>query len=193
MELVASASIYCKILLLSFMILASTYINAAATAATFAKPRRIVTKLIHRDSVHSPFYVANVTVSDHAQEAIENSEARIASIHERIRNYGSMDDLGAKVIAVDKGNIFFVNLYIGELAVSQFVIMDTASSLLWVHCLPYKGCEDKVNPIYNHVKSYMYANLSCDSAYCVPSIRGTCGPNRTCIYSLGYRDNASST
>ncbi|KAK2970509.1 hypothetical protein RJ640_001714 [Escallonia rubra] len=135
------ASVYCKILLLSFVVLASTYINAAATAATFAKPRRIVTKLIHRDSVHSPFYMANATASDHARLAIENSEARIASIHERIRNYGSMDDLGAKVIAADKGNIFFVNLYIGEPAVSQFVIMDTASSLLWVHCLPCKGCE----------------------------------------------------
>ncbi|KAK2982590.1 hypothetical protein RJ640_002079 [Escallonia rubra] len=97
-----------------------------------------------------------------------------ASIHERSRNYGSMDDLGAKVIAADKGNIFFLNLYIGELAVSQFVIMDTASSLLWVHCLPCKGCEDKVNPIFDPAKSYTYANLSCDSAYCAPSNRGTC-------------------
>ncbi|KAK3038003.1 hypothetical protein RJ639_029954 [Escallonia herrerae] len=151
------ASVYCKMLLLSFVVLASTYINAAATAANFAKPRRIVTRLIHRDSVISPFYVANATASDHARLAIENSEA-------------------ASPLYTSGSEIMAAWMTWGLKSLQQI-----------------RGCEDKVNPIYDPAKSYTYANLSCDSAYCAPSIRGTCGPNSTCIYSLGYRDNANST
>ncbi|KAG6739844.1 hypothetical protein POTOM_057459 [Populus tomentosa] len=38
-----------------------------ATAPAIPKPKRLVTKLIHRDSIFSPCYNANGTIADHAR------------------------------------------------------------------------------------------------------------------------------
>ncbi|KAK3037997.1 hypothetical protein RJ639_029948 [Escallonia herrerae] len=81
---------------------------------------------------------------------------------------------------------------IGEPPVPQLVAMDTASSLLWVHCFPCNDCTSD-NPIFDPLKSSTYTPLSCDSPSCA-LLGGDCDHTRNeCTYMIQYADSRNST
>ncbi|CAN1166703.1 Probable aspartic protease At2g35615 [Linum perenne] len=90
----------------------------------------IKTRLIHRDSYHSPLYDPAKTIADLANESLRSSIAR----HEHtssLSNNGS-GGVGAELVNAIKNNLFYANFSIGYPPVPQLGIMDTGSSFLWV-------------------------------------------------------------
>ncbi|CAN1166487.1 Probable aspartic protease At2g35615 [Linum perenne] len=93
----------------------------------------IKTRLIHRDSYHSPLYDAAKTIADLANESLRSSVAR----HEHTP---SLSDNGrggvdAELVNAIKLNIFYANFSIGYPPVPQLGVMDTGSDFLWVKVL----------------------------------------------------------
>ncbi|XP_059629580.1 aspartic proteinase CDR1-like [Cornus florida] len=125
-------------------IIVSSSNDAATTKATIAitKPPRVVTKLIHRDSIHPPYYKPGATTSERARWATESSMARFTYLKARMEStLSTTNDVRGGVIPIDDTGIgFLVKFSIGELPVPQLAVMDTGSSLSWVQCLPCTKC-----------------------------------------------------
>ncbi|XP_059634616.1 aspartic proteinase CDR1-like [Cornus florida] len=164
---------------------------SSSSHAAITRPHRLVTKLIHRDSVLSPYYNPNATTLDLARWATESSVARSAYLRARTASslYSTVDVRGG-VIPIVTGIIFLVNFSIGEPPVSQLAAMDTGSILLWIQCLPCTKCFDQLGPIFDPSKSSTYDELSCASPYCDFPFR--CDKSRSCRYGENYYDNTST-
>ncbi|KAK2999023.1 hypothetical protein RJ639_024466 [Escallonia herrerae] len=166
-----------KLLAVTAFLLTTTISTSEDT--TVATPHRLVTKLIYRDSILLPFYNASATISDRANQAMESSVARLAYLK-------ASNDIRGGVIASNRGIMFFVRMSIGEPPVPQLVAMDTASSLLRVHCFPCNHCTSD-NPIFDPLKSSTY------SPSCILS-SGDCDHTQNeCTYMIQYADSRNST
>jgi hypothetical protein len=85
--------------------------TALTTTPTITKPRRYVTKLIHHDSVHSPYYNPMATISDRARRVIDSSSARLAYLQAKAQEISlatgtGTDDVRAGVIAETNLKVF---------------------------------------------------------------------------------------
>ncbi|XP_059636144.1 aspartic proteinase CDR1-like [Cornus florida] len=190
---VASAFVSFKLMILcSFIIVVSSSYNPAAIAMA-TPPHRLVTKLIHRDSVRSPYYNPNATTSDHARGAIESSMARYGYLKARKESYSfTTDDVRGDLLPEDHASALLVNLSIGEPPVPQLVAMDTGSTLLWVQCQPCRSCFNQYSPIFRPSKSSTYAYLPCESSYCDDPNVGYCGLGDDCVYGKVYGDGTTT-
>ncbi|KAK2966963.1 hypothetical protein RJ640_026515 [Escallonia rubra] len=168
-----------RLLLVIMAFLVSTNItNSVAT-----NPRSIVTKLIHRDSILSPFFNASATIKDRANRELELSTARLAYL-KAATMVKSPDDIRGDIIADARGVVFLVNMSIGEPPVPQLLVLDTASRVLWVHCSPCTGCQTD-NPLFDPSKSSTYFPWPCNhSPYCESHC--DTGENH-CTFSVSYK------
>ncbi|CAN1166704.1 Probable aspartic protease At2g35615 [Linum perenne] len=120
----------------------------------------IKTRLIHRDSYHSPLYDPAKTIADLANESLRSSIAR----HEHtssLSNNGS-GGVGAELVNAIKNNLFYANFSIGYPPVPQLGIMDTGSSFLWVKCLPCSPCSPSSGgTFFDPTKSKTYVPRPC--------------------------------
>uniref|UniRef100_A0A2N9H3A3 Peptidase A1 domain-containing protein n=1 Tax=Fagus sylvatica TaxID=28930 RepID=A0A2N9H3A3_FAGSY len=145
------------------------------TTPTIIKPRRYVTKLIHHDSVHSPYYNPMATVSERARRAIDSSSARLAYLRAKAQGISlttsiGNDDMRAGVIAATGVGEFLANISIGEPPIPQLLSMDTGSQLTWIQCQPCTKCFKQDVPIFNPSKSSTYMSVSnCTSPTCLAS------------------------
>ncbi|CAN1810022.1 Probable aspartic protease At2g35615 [Linum perenne] len=120
----------------------------------------IKTRLIHRDSYHSPLYDAAKTIADLANESLRSSVAR----HEHTP---SLSDNGrggvdAELVNAIKLNIFYANFSIGYPPVPQLGVMDTGSDFLWVKCLPCSPCSPSSGgTFFDPTKSKTYVPRPC--------------------------------
>ncbi|KAK2970511.1 hypothetical protein RJ640_001716 [Escallonia rubra] len=174
----------------TFLPFLASIVCSTIGSSTATKSHGLVTKLIHYDSILSPFHNAKASTSDRAIRAVENSIARLAYL--KAVSESSSSDIRGDVIAGDYGRIFYVNISIGEPAIPQLVMMDTGSSLLWVRCFPctFPCFSDK--PIFDPSKSSTYSPLPCNSSYCVAST-GHCDSSKNrCSYEIHYIDTANS-
>ncbi|GKV18139.1 hypothetical protein SLEP1_g28561 [Rubroshorea leprosula] len=97
---------------------------------TVATPKPVAIKLIHRDSIHSPYHSPKANAIDRMERAVEVSISQLQRIT-------TMDDaIQANILPSINSFMFLANLSIGQPPIPQFTIMDTGSSLLWVQCLP---------------------------------------------------------
>uniref|UniRef100_A0A2C9VAK4 Peptidase A1 domain-containing protein n=1 Tax=Manihot esculenta TaxID=3983 RepID=A0A2C9VAK4_MANES len=145
------------------------------------KPTKLITKLIHRNSIHSPFHNPHHSIEDKAKFIFENSLARFT-------NYKT--DLAA---GTDMGLLFLVRFYIGNPAISQLAVMDTASNLLWVQCSPnwYISRRSPI-PLLDPLKSSTYASMPCKSEFCSYFPSSSC-INEQCTYNISYVNAPPST
>ncbi|KAF7148262.1 hypothetical protein RHSIM_Rhsim03G0266700 [Rhododendron simsii] len=167
--------------------------STISTATTLTKPTRLVMKLIHSDSILSPYYNSNFTISEHARRAIKSSMDRYTYLKARAKLSSTMDEVRGGVKPDYGGVSFLVNFSIGQPLVTQLVVMDTGSNLLWIQCLPCITCFDQLSPIYDPSKSNTYTKLSCNSFYCVfDPFSENCDSARTCSYYLKYDDGSTT-
>ncbi|XP_059636146.1 aspartic proteinase CDR1-like [Cornus florida] len=163
-----------------------------------SQPRRLVTKLIHSDSIHSPYYNPGATTLDRARWAIESSLARIAYLKARIESgLNTTNDVRGGVIPIDIGIEFLLNFSIGEPPVPQLAIMDTGSILTWVQCLPCTICFNQLHPIFDPSKSSTYVDIPCKSPTCNhlkfhSQVEFRCDSFYRCGYSLQYMDKSTT-
>ncbi|CAN1328438.1 Aspartic proteinase CDR1 [Linum perenne] len=120
----------------------------------------IKTRLIHRDSYHSPLYDATKTTADLAKESLRSSIARYEQAPSLSDNgRGGVD---AELVNSIKNNIFYVNFSIGYPHVPQLGVMDTGSDFLWVKCLPCSPCSPSSGgTFFDPTKSKTYVPRPC--------------------------------
>ncbi|GFZ09908.1 eukaryotic aspartyl protease family protein [Actinidia rufa] len=178
---------------LFLLLLVTVFVSSCGTTTT--KPPRLVTKLIHSDSIFSPYRNPSVTISQHVRSDMKSSMSRYEYLKSRTKLHSSsMDDVRGGLIPEAGAPAFLVNFSIGQPPVPQLAVMDTGSSLLWVQCLPCIHCFHQLNPIFDPYKSSTYDNLTCESPYCVVDpYRDNCDYGRNCSYSYGYVDGTTTS
>ncbi|KAF5725879.1 aspartic proteinase CDR1-like [Tripterygium wilfordii] len=141
---------------------------------TITKPRRFVTKLVHRDNVLSPYY----NPIDSAKQDIESSITRFAYLS---AIESGTHDKHTTPTAADRG-LFYVEFSIGQPPFSQLAVMDTGSSLIWVNCLTCDLCSQEENhQIFDPSKSSTYTPMPCKPYHC-PS----CSWENKCMFKIRY-------
>ena len=161
--------------------------TAFTTTPTITKPQRYVTKLIHHDSVHSPYYNPMATISDQARHAIDSSRARLAYLRAKAQGFSlATDDVRAGVIAKTTSTGFLANISIGEPPSPQLLIVDTGSSLSWTQCQPCSNtCFPQAVPVFDPSKSSTFMRAPCSSAACLASPGNQCDKS-VCTFKQGY-------
>ncbi|XP_010035186.3 aspartic proteinase CDR1 [Eucalyptus grandis] len=167
-----------------------TCIDAATSIGAGSVPKRLVRKLIHRNSVKSPMYNSVHTDFDRAKFAFEDSISRVAMIEEKMEsckgNMSCSDKIQANLHAKAWVGVFFVEFYIKDLSHRMLAVMDTGSPLLWVHCIPCPNCAQASTRIYDPSTSSTYTNISCRSKYCQALRQNSCDQRGNCKYELHY-------
>ncbi|KAE9446384.1 hypothetical protein C3L33_21718, partial [Rhododendron williamsianum] len=190
-----SALIHCEpsLLLVIIVFLLSSFSAITTTttnAATVVKPPRVSMKLIHRDSVLSPYYNRTATISERFWRDVNSSTARYAYLKARTNTTFSTSDDVRGGLSEDRSVMLLVNFSIGQPPVPQLAVMDSASDLLWIQCSPCKTCFKQLSPMFDPSKSSTYRNLPCNSPYC--PMDQNCDSARTCEYRREYVDTTST-
>ncbi|KAM4077586.1 hypothetical protein ACJW30_12G149600 [Castanea mollissima] len=160
----------------------------ATTSPTITKPKRLVTQLIHHNSVYSPYYNPKDTIADRARHAIDSSNARFDYIWKEIQGVSlETDDVRSSAIPETKHHGFMANISIGSPPVPQLLTMDTGSSLSWTQCQPCMHCFTQALPIFNPPQSATYRLLPCSSPICHQAPSMICPASR-CEFELRYGD-----
>ncbi|KAH7834103.1 hypothetical protein Vadar_012760 [Vaccinium darrowii] len=180
------------LLLIMIFLCSSCRATAAATgtAATIVKPPRVSMKLIHRDSILSPYNNPSASISERFWRAVNSSMARYAYLKARTKStFSSSDDVRGG-LSEDRNVMLLVNFSIGQPPVQQLAVMDTASDLLWIQCSPCIKCFKQYSPLFDPFKSSTYRSLPCNSPYC--PVDQKCDSVRNCEYHRAYVDTTST-
>ncbi|XP_050374532.1 aspartic proteinase CDR1-like [Argentina anserina] len=177
-----------------FLIFHTLYVPAnTATVSTITKPKGIITKLIHHDSVLSPYYNPNASIRDLVSRSVKSSAARYAYLKAKSTNAFVVDDTRAHLVPENTAAQFMANFSFGEPPVPQLVTIDTGSDLLWIQCLPCTQCFKQSSPIFDPSKSSTYKILPCGSPDCVlEKPADKCNFLNQCRFNQKYFDNSSA-
>lgn len=140
------------------------YLSTAIISSTLitTKPSRLATKLIHRNSYLHPLYDQNETVEDRSKREQTSSIERFDFLESKIKELKSVgNEARSSLIPFNRGSGFLVNLSIGSPPVTQLVVVDTGSSLLWVQCLPCINCFQQSTSWFDPLKSVSFKTLGC--------------------------------
>ncbi|XP_061964065.1 aspartic proteinase CDR1 [Populus nigra] len=157
------------------------------------QPTRLVSKLIHRDSIVSPYYRSNDTVADRTERTMKASLARLSYLYAKIERDFDINDLWLNLHRSASEPLFLVNFSMGQPPVPQLAIMDTGSSLLWIQCAPCKSCSQQIiGPMFDPSISSTYDSLSCKNIICRYAPSGECDSSSQCVYNQTYVEGLPS-
>ncbi|CAN1328468.1 Aspartic proteinase CDR1 [Linum perenne] len=152
---------------------------------------KTTTRLIHRDSIFSPFYNASETIFDRTKRATQSTLARHAllssssslnGIEAYLSSKNTPSGIEALLVLPTKFNVFYVNFSIGQPPVPQIAIMDTGSDVTWVKCLPCNPCKTIPGAtLFDPLKSKTYRPRPCTQ-----SCSNCTGEQRYCLYDIYY-------
>ncbi|MED6132819.1 hypothetical protein PIB30_022462 [Stylosanthes scabra] len=158
--------------------------------ASTAKPKRLVTKLIHQRSVHHPTYNKKETAKERIELDIQHSIARVAYLHARIEGTLVASDHGTKLSPSSSGRTIMANISVGQPPIPQLVVMDTASEIFWIMCKPCTNCDQHLGQLFDPSVSSTYTQLCrtpCGFRGC------NCHPMDRSPFSITYADNSSAS
>ncbi|WCJ42693.1 Eukaryotic aspartyl protease family protein [Euphorbia peplus] len=167
----------------SFFMVITTLMAANLIGASSVQRRGFGTRLIHRNSIYSPYYNPNETVANSIDRAMKSSATQVSQL------YSQANDFQLNLVRTSLEPLFMVNFSIGLPPVPQLTIMDTGSNLLWVQCAPCKGCSGSQ---FDPSESLTYASLSCRGAMCLHTPGGNCNWLNQCAYNQTYVKGVSS-
>ncbi|KDP38743.1 hypothetical protein JCGZ_04096 [Jatropha curcas] len=176
-------AIACGLFSLLLLILA---LSAKTIEAYTFRPKRSVTKLIHHDSILSPYYNPNDTIADRTERTMKASATWMAYLYAQIARNKCRNDLQLNLVPSAFEPLFMVSFSIGQPPVPQLAIMDTGSSLLWVQCAPCKRCLQQTGSLLDPSKSSTYATLSCRDTVCPDAPGSKCNWLNQCMYNQTY-------
>uniref|UniRef100_A0A7N0T1A7 Peptidase A1 domain-containing protein n=1 Tax=Kalanchoe fedtschenkoi TaxID=63787 RepID=A0A7N0T1A7_KALFE len=160
--------------------------SSVVSTSSKTPSRRFVAKLIHRDSIFSPYYNPDHSIYGRAELARTSSTARFAE--SSLMTY----DYQAEVLAELSSSLFMARISFGEPPVPQLVAVDTASTLLWIQCLPCSKCLYQLEPIFDLAKSSTYKNIPCNFPECTDFPIHHCDRLNNCMFSVIYMDGTNS-
>lgn len=100
----------------------------------YAPPTLVVT-LIHHHAASSPYYNSTKTAKDLAEFDLRSSIYRALDLVDNGDSSLHLTDLRSELTPRARSG-FLVHLQVGSKNINQYVIMDTASSFLWINCEP---------------------------------------------------------
>ncbi|KAL9682459.1 hypothetical protein QQ045_014257 [Rhodiola kirilowii] len=181
----------------SYWVLLSHISSLLLASSMSSEGVSFVTKLIHRDSIISPYYNPNHTIYERAELAITSSIARFSFLSSRERNSSSSEsmtrDYQAEVLPEYIGTIFMARMSFGEPPVPQLLVIDTGSTLLWIQCLPCTKCFHQLEQIFDPAKSSTYSNVPCQFPECTNFQWHSCDRMNHCNYHVTYMDSTTSS
>ncbi|KAL3615420.1 hypothetical protein CASFOL_041081 [Castilleja foliolosa] len=161
----------------------------------------LVTKLVHYLSFDSPFYdiIANKSAIEISYLDLKHSIARASYLTTSNKNNNTLFDDNNVVIdtrlSATPPNGFLAHIQVGSELLDQFVVMDTGSSLTWIHCEPC-GTRNSFyfeppKPVFDPRDSSTFRKENCSNLrFCDYSI--TCDNKGTCTYRKSYADDVYS-
>lgn len=167
-------------------------ISTISITASNIPPKRLVTKLISRNSIRSPLYDSDA--SNRASMDMEISIARFAFLqakmsYERSSTF-SPSDYRLNILPSASRTTFFINITVGTPPIPQLAMMDTGSNFLWIQCFPCKNCGKHYGPIlFNPSSSSTYRPLYCNSdSFCksIGAPNSLCNDFYSCNYTMVY-------
>ncbi|KAL3615422.1 hypothetical protein CASFOL_041083 [Castilleja foliolosa] len=160
----------------------------------------LVTKLIHYLSFDSPFYntIANKSAIEISYLDLKHSIARASYLTSNNNNSNKIlfDDnnvaIDTRLSAASPPNGFLAHIQFGSELLDQFVVMDTGSSLTWIHCEPCGfALYEPPKPVFNPLDSSTFRKENCRNLwFCDYSIR--CDNKGTCSYTKNYAGGQTS-
>ncbi|XP_050213625.1 aspartic proteinase CDR1 [Mercurialis annua] len=171
-----------------FLLIFATLVTGTIIESSTAEPhrKRLVSKLIHRDSISSPYFNPKETVDDRIERTMKTSVTRIAYLYAQTKRNVSLNDFQLNLVPTNYEPLFMVNFSMGQPPTPQLAIMDTGSNMLWVQCAPCKRCSRHAGPRFNPSRSSTYAGLPCTNIQCRYAPRADCNWLNQCTYNLSY-------
>lgn len=138
---------------------------------------------------------------DKLQIILISDEARVSSLHSRIKNPSRQNQEGsseAQIPLTSGAKLQTLNYIVTvELGPRKMtVIVDTGSDLTWVQCQPCTSCYNQQDPLFDPSTSPFYQPIPCNSPTCnslqqATGVSSTCGLNQpSCNYAISYGDGS---
>ena len=167
------------------------------------KSNALKLKLIHRDSLESPLYRANLTEADRIKERIRISHARLGWLANRVTAGSNanatapapngLNDYTIRPPLISDHGIYVVEMGLGvfdqdgeQYFQPVYLIFDTGSDLSWTQC---EGCDPCFHQSYDYYpasRSTTYSAIPCSDC---DSVGGRCNGDR-CEFYRGYADGS---
>ncbi|KAI0519501.1 hypothetical protein KFK09_006950 [Dendrobium nobile] len=132
-------------------------------------------------------------------ELLRQDQAYVDYIHRRAANATAhLNPIAGSLSAgypVDIGkalgtNLYIVNIGLGTPTNSFTVAIDTGSDLTWTQCVPCDNCYTQKDPFYDPTQSSTFADIPCNSQYCIDLENFGCSSTSTCLYHEIYGDGS---
>ncbi|XP_073123319.1 aspartyl protease UND-like [Henckelia pumila] len=164
-------------MLLKFEVLLFLYLIPVVFAGEVRFPPRLVTRLIHFNSIQSPYY------PKHINESVAEIDLHV--LLSRVF-HGTM----SAPVSPMKTSGFLVHLKVGKERVDQYLFLDTGSTNLWIHCKPPEI--HGMNPMYDSRKSSTYRAEHCLTSDFCHGFGYKCDRSLRCEYVLRYGNGFQS-
>ncbi|CAN0900335.1 Aspartic proteinase CDR1 [Linum grandiflorum] len=146
---------------------------------------KLTTRLIHHDSIFSPFYNASETTANRSWRATRSSVARHAYLASATSQVSPMS-IEAKLARSMYQTVFYVKFSVGNPPVPQLAVMDTGSDFLWLKCLPCSPCRPMKDIVYlDPAKSTTFSPQPCTEDCDNCTGRFPWSPKH-CMYKIDY-------
>jgi hypothetical protein len=145
-------------------------------------------KLIPRFSPESPLYPGNLSQSERIQKMVEISHARANYLVSR--NPTTVDPENIHLPVHEASAFYFVELSLGTPQISQYLLIDGGSGLIWTQCLPCINCFNQILPLYSSIDSATYQKIPCTDPRCRKPLCKCVDGN--CVYRQLYGGGAET-
>ncbi|KAL5704851.1 aspergillopepsin I [Ranunculus cassubicifolius] len=174
--------------------LLSSILSIFLLPLVFGRRDGLSIKLIHRDSIESPLYVANRTIKETFATLSYRSNIHLKQLAETTANPEHIRppvtyDSDYYLARVGIGTIRGLNPVLPPKSRSYYLAVSTASSLIWLQCENCNPCFQQKEPFYPFSRSLTYRYLLCANSH--PCEFGECDEGR-CTYRTGHADSGIS-
>ncbi|PIA34659.1 hypothetical protein AQUCO_03700144v1 [Aquilegia coerulea] len=184
MAMVSASSI---MLLIAFFLIQFLNISPSFSSSIHIArntPTEFSARLINRNSVKSPFHNPKLTHSDRVKAAVRTTIARQKYFQSKQIRLNDMINPPVKPHSYE----YVMTYSIGTPPVETFAVVDTASDLIWLQCLPCELCYKQTIPYFDPAKSQFFKKIPCGDPDC-KGVQSTC-KNSVCQYQADYADGS---
>lgn len=167
--------------------------------------KQVVFGLRFYSSKHSPIFEPNASFAHRLGSEMNMSLHRIAYLQEKTKigsnvsaNEFREEPDHSHIMPRAPAGLYLVMLYVGPEQEIQFLVLDTGSSFIWVHCNPCENvCRGPMSiqvPVYDPMLSNNKHGITCQSLYCEDSGGAVtdCDEHHRCVYLLTYGSGTSA-
>ncbi|PIA34658.1 hypothetical protein AQUCO_03700143v1 [Aquilegia coerulea] len=183
MAMVSASSI---LLLIAFFLIQFLNISPSFSSPIHVArntPTEFSARLINHNSVKSPFHNPKLTHSDRVKAVARTTIARQKYFQSKQIRLNDMMNPPVRRHIYE----YVVTYSIGTPPVETFAVIDTATDLIWLQCLPCELCYNQSIPYFDPAKSEFFKKIPCGDPDCIGA-HSIC-KNSVCQYKVDYPDS----